>query len=77
MATVDRAVVGWVLQVCLGSGLSSEVRVINDCRFVFTAGLAPGEVSRAPVRPLKFEVHGGRCGKWPGHSLAVKGDAVQ
>jgi hypothetical protein len=44
---------------------------------LFTAGLAPGEVSRAPVRPLKFEVHGGRCGKWPGHSLSVKGDAVQ
>jgi hypothetical protein len=78
MAAVDRGVIDWVLQVCLGSRrVWSEIRIINDCRFVFAAGLAPGDASRSPVQPLRFEVRGGRCGKWPERSLSAKGDAVQ
>jgi hypothetical protein len=77
MATVDRAVVDWVLGVCLGRGLWSEVRIINDCRFVFAAGLTPGHASASTVQPLRFEVRGGRCRRWPGRPLSGKGDAVQ
>ena len=77
MATVDRAVVGWLLQVCLGSNLWSEVRAINDCRFKFTAGRMLDDASRETVQPLRFEVRGGRCGQWLGQPLSVKGDTVQ
>jgi hypothetical protein len=77
MATVDRAVVDWVLGVCLGRGLWSEVRIINDCRFVFTAGLAPADASASTVQPLRFEVRGGRCRQWPERPLSAKGDTVQ
>lgn len=77
IATVDRAVVDWMLGVCLASGLWSEVRTINDCRFVFTAGVMPPEASASAVQPLRFEVRGGRCGRWPARPLSVKGDAVQ
>ena len=77
MANVDRAVVDWVFGVCLGAALWSEVRMINDCRFLFAAGLAPADASPPPVQPLRFEVRGGRCTKWPARLLSVKGDAVQ
>lgn len=79
MATVDRAVLEWLLRACLGTGLWSEVKVINDCRFVFTAGAASTDASPRAVamRPTRFEVRGGRCGRWPGRPLSVKGDAVQ
>ncbi len=51
--------------------------MINSCRFVFSAGVAPPDGSTAAVQPLRFEVHGGRCRPWPRHPLSAKGDAVQ
>jgi hypothetical protein len=76
MVAVDRAVVDWVVGVCLASGLWSEVKTLSDCRFVFTAGLTP-DGSRSTVQPRRFEVRGGRCGPWPDRPLSAKGDAVQ
>jgi len=76
IASVDHRVVDWILGTCL-TGLWSKVRSINDCRFVFTAGLAAGNSAATPVQPIRFEVRGGRCGRWPEHPLSVNGDAVQ
>jgi hypothetical protein len=76
MATIDRSVVDWVLRACLGSTVWSQVRPVDDCRFVFTAGLAPDDSSRPIIQPVKFEVRGASCGRWPARALSVKGDAV-
>jgi len=76
VASVDRRVVDWIVGTCL-TGLWSRVRIINDCRFVFAAGLAAGNSAAAPARPIRFEVRGGRCGRWPERPLSVKGDTVQ
>lgn len=77
MTTVDAQVVGWALQVCLSDRVWSQVAVINDCRFAFTAGIVPGDGPRLTVNPLRFEVLGGRCGRWPQRPLSIKGDGVQ
>jgi hypothetical protein len=77
MAAVDRAVVDWILGVCLGSRLWSEVRAINECRFVFAAGLAPSNAPDAIVQPARLQVRGGRCQPWPRRPLSTKGDSVQ
>jgi hypothetical protein len=77
MTIVDPALVNWILGVCLGSALWSETRIINDCRFVFTAGVAMADASPKRVRPVRFEVHGARCGRWPAHAISGKGDSVQ
>jgi len=84
MAPVDSAVVDWVLHVCLARKTWSEVRVIDGCRFVFAAGLqlddwagAPNDSSKVVVQPVRFEVRGGRCGRWPRRPLSEKGDAVE
>ena len=37
----------------------------------------PGDGPRLTVNPLRFEVRGGRCGRWPQRPLSIKGDGVQ
>jgi hypothetical protein len=74
MATVDPAVIEWVIGACLGSGLWSELRVINECRFVLAAGLV--DAGTSAIQPVRFEVRGGRCARWPARSLTARGESV-
>lgn len=76
-AALDPAVVDWTLRVCLSGGAWSKVKVLNDCRFAFSAGIASGSAAPSTARPLRFEVHGARCGNWPRRALSVKGEEVQ
>jgi hypothetical protein len=76
MKTVDRRVVNWILEACLESGVWSEIRVLNQCRFVFYAGLVSVAAGRV-VQPVRFEAHGGRCERWPERPLSAKGGGVQ
>lgn len=84
LARVDPAALDWVLHVCLAPRTWSQVKLRDDCRFVFSAGLLPDarqrEVKGATtpgVRPVSFRVRGGRCAKWPARALSEKGDAVE
>lgn len=77
LARIDRSVVDWILGHCLGSRLWSEVQVINECRFVFAAGVVPDQSDAPSVQPVGFEVRGGRCSRWPSRPLSATGDKVQ
>lgn len=76
VSTIHPQVVTWALRDCIANKTWSRVRVIDDCRFVFTAGLA-ADAAGSKVKPLGLEVSGARCGAWPERPLTVKGEAVQ
>jgi hypothetical protein len=74
--SVDASVVSWILEACLERGVWSEIKILNQCRFVFSAGLT-SVAGGGGMRPTRLEVRGGRCGRWPERALSEKGDGVQ
>lgn len=77
MVSVDRQVVQWILDDCLRSATWSRVKVIDDCRFEFAAGLESTDPYAWAARPRKLEMRGGRCSPWSPRPLSVHGDTVQ
>jgi hypothetical protein len=77
LATVSPSVVDWTLHICLAGGLWSRIKMLNDCRFVFAAGLVAGDSSTVTLWPQRFQARGARCAGWPQRPLSTKGDEVQ
>ena len=73
VASVDGPVVRWMLDACLGTRTWSRLKVIDECRFEFEAGLQTDGAQELSVHPLALRVSGGRCTAWPDRPLSTKG----
>ena len=62
---------------CASNAYWAEVKAVDDCRFTFAAGLSPNAQKKPSAQPLKFQVSGGRCERWPNRALSVAGTTVQ
>jgi hypothetical protein len=72
----DAALVKTALASCLRTPAWGKLRPLDNCRFAFSAGLATASQAMQ-VSPVKLNVIGGRCSRWPGRPLRVAGDSVQ
>jgi hypothetical protein len=64
------------VESCVSKGFWADIRVVDNCRFTFSAGLSATPEGKLSARPTKFRVSGGRCERWPNVPLNAGGTTV-